>query len=464
MSYGGWVSAAAVFVVAAAFSFDDAARPAGAPAASPQDAPKKGPQEPAKGNPHEVKSPEPAPIPVYDGPLIALTGNERGFIRPCGCSKPKLGGIDKRAFALTKLREKNPQLVAVATGGLLAEGGRQQELKLEAFLFAMSAMNYAAFVPGADDFRVGARALLERKDMASFPFVLANAKIGDAAFAPQVPLGASGGVLIGLVAPMAPETGVTTTPAAEALAREIASCADAAFVLVVFNGPEEGLDALGAVVPEALRAKTLFAIPGHADSPIEWPKPTHGMPVVLPGGKGRAIGLVRPGKKPLLDSYVLVEKQAADAAVGEILSGYKNLVREENLVTALNRTAPAAKYVGDVKCAECHAQAVEDLVDSKHQKAFETLVKSGDERDPECVKCHVTGWALEGGYVDVDATPERRDVDCEQCHGPGSEHSTPKLTKTPGGKVDAATCVKCHDPDNSPQFNFETYWPKIVHR
>jgi hypothetical protein len=25
-------------------------------------------------------------------------------------------------------------------------------------------------------------------------------------------------------------------------------------------------------------------------------------------------------------------------------------------------------------------------------------------------------------------------------------------------------CRTCHDHDNSPEFNFETYWPKVEHR
>ena len=457
MNYGAWKALTVVGAVFAAATLPGAFKnpppaavvPTGW-SASPQDGKPLPPQPPA-------------PIPKFDGPVVVLTGNERGFIRPCGCSKPKLGGIDRRAHAIAKLREKNPRLAAVSTGGLIAEGGRQQELKLDAFLVALSAMNYAAFVPGPDDFKIGAQALVERKGMCSFPMVLANAKVGETAFDGQAKLGDTGGVVVGLIEPMAPVTGVVVTSAAEALTRELKTCGEAAFVLVVYNGPQDHLEALADAVPEALRAKTTFAIPGHADMPIEMPKSAKGVPVVVPGGKGRAIGLFLPGKKPLFDSYTLVEKLPVDDAAAEILGSYRRFVREENLVTALNRTKAKAGYVGDGKCKECHAQAHDDLADTKHQKAMETLEKSGDDRDPECVKCHVTGWALDGGYVDLDKTPERKDIDCEQCHGPGSDHVA-SLAKTPGGKVDQATCIKCHDPDNSPQFKFETYWPKIVHR
>ncbi|MFV2068100.1 MAG: hypothetical protein ACC645_14090, partial [Pirellulales bacterium] len=34
-----------------------------------------------------------------------------------------------------------------------------------------------------------------------------------------------------------------------------------------------------------------------------------------------------------------------------------------------------------------------------------------------------------------------------------------------GGKVGkvTASCYACHDPDNSPDFSFKTYWPEVEH-
>jgi hypothetical protein len=144
MNYGPWKALAAVTAVGAALAWRS---PAPARVSEmPEERSVVAAEIPQDGKP--VPSPPPAPIVALEGPLVVLTGNERGFIRPCGCSKPKLGGIDKRAHALTKFREKNPDLVAVSTGGLIVEGGRQQELKLDAFLTAMSAMSYDAWVPG----------------------------------------------------------------------------------------------------------------------------------------------------------------------------------------------------------------------------------------------------------------------------------------------------------------------------
>ena len=36
--------------------------------------------------------------------------------------------------------------------------------------------------------------------------------------------------------------------------------------------------------------------------------------------------------------------------------------------------------------------------------------------------------------------------------------------KTPEGKQKAVNnCLECHDLDNSPQFDFDTYWPQVEH-
>ena len=61
--------------------------------------------------------------------LFVVTGNERGFIRPCGCSKPKLGGIHRRATALELLRAKEPALGLVSAGDLIVSGEPQQQTK-----------------------------------------------------------------------------------------------------------------------------------------------------------------------------------------------------------------------------------------------------------------------------------------------------------------------------------------------
>jgi hypothetical protein len=36
-----------------------------------------------------------------------------------------------------------------------------------------------------------------------------------------------------------------------------------------------------------------------------------------------------------------------------------------------------------------------------------------------------------------------------------------RLTKA---TADQQVCAKCHDVDNSPEFHFDRYWPKVEHK
>jgi hypothetical protein len=268
--------------------------------------------------------------------------------------------------------------------------------------------------------------------------------------------------VIGLVAPLPPEVGATVTAPAEALAAEIRAHPTAAFFLVAYNGPVEDLAKLAESVPPEVRGRTTLAIPGIPDTPVAL-APVLGMPVITAGAKGRSIGLLRPGSGRPYESMLLEEALPGLAAVEAILDGYRKSVREEGLMKGVARTPAASGFVGDKKCAECHREAYEKLSTTPHQRAIRSLKKTHDEYDPECVRCHVTGWATEGGFLDFETTPDHVNVNCEACHGPGAQHSKDQ-SKTPAGRVDANTCLRCHDPDNSPHFDFEKYWPRIEHK
>ena len=135
-----------------------------------------------------------------------------------------------------------------------------------------------------------------------------------------------------------------------------------------------------------------------------------------------------------------------------------------------------------------------------HAHATETLVHLDPPRhfDPECLSCHVTGWNPQeyfpytSGYFGTETTPHLRGNGCENCHGPGGAHAAAesgeedvsddmleqlrdamrlKIVEGEGNKHGqpmpeggvADGCIKCHDTDNSPDFDFQEYWPQVEH-
>jgi hypothetical protein len=186
----------------------------------------------------------------------------------------------------------------------------------------------------------------------------------------------------------------------------------------------------------------------------------------------------------------------------ELMKVYQGRLKDSSIVTAENPvTHPSgASFVGASKCGECHTKAFEIWKDTPHAHAFESLDPvhqlHGYERlhgiardfDPECLSCHVTGWDPEeyvrfrSGFVNEEFAADDSEKllqalmggsQCENCHGPGSRH----VELIEAGNTEAAakevrvtlehakneTCGKCHDADNSPDFNFEKYWEKVKH-
>jgi hypothetical protein len=121
-----------------------------------------------------------------------------------------------------------------------------------------------------------------------------------------------------------------------------------------------------------------------------------------------------------------------------------------------------AAFVGNASCEECHAEAFEVWGKSKHAHAYETLASQGKQYHLDCVGCHVTGFEKPGGVCRVDKVEGRKDVGCESCHGPGSLHAAEPSDANIVAKPDQALCVTCHNPENSPHFDFPTYLPQIL--
>jgi hypothetical protein len=138
--------------------------------------------------------------------------------------------------------------------------------------------------------------------------------------------------------------------------------------------------------------------------------------------------------------------------IGPILAG----------VTFLAARGPAVfaetfgDYVGWKACAECHEDAAAGWKKTRHAQAFEHLKNEGKEDVPGCVGCHAVHFDEEGGFIDLDLTPELAGVQCESCHGPGKKH----VEKRAEGdnivaRPDRACCRRCHTPGQDANFDYE---------
>lgn len=122
----------------------------------------------------------------------------------------------------------------------------------------------------------------------------------------------------------------------------------------------------------------------------------------------------------------------------------------------------SARYVGDEVCGACHPAVREALADTRHAHAMGTLAQAQSSFNPDCFRCHVTGYGHPGGYVGA-RTPTFAHVGCEACHGPGSDHVAAPARGFGDLPRDASACVGCHTHDTSPDFTWESRWPLLAH-
>ncbi len=226
------------------------------------------------------------------------------------------------------------------------------------------------------------------------------------------------------------------------------------------------------------------------------------------GEKGKQVGLIGlyPDEKENPVRFELItlsgDRFPDSEAMITLMQDYQGQLKDQNTVTAEPAVAhpSGAKFVGASKCGECHTKAFEIWKDTAHAHAFESLdpanKRKGHERlhgvlrtfDPECLACHVTGWdpteyaRFDSGFLNEEFAVEENEKtlhsllagnQCENCHGPGSQHvelieagnneAAAKLMKVTLEQADTVTCRKCHDVDNSPDFNFQEYWEQVKH-
>jgi Cytochrome c554 and c-prime len=233
--------------------------------------------------------------------------------------------------------------------------------------------------------------------------------------------------------------------------------------------------------------------------------------------------------------------------VTKLIEEYNNTLKATDMLAKFPRTEHfnqlplpnqkglRATFVGSDRCGDCHQHAFnvwKNPVTKKpaHVIATTTLEEEvnpkGRQFDPECMKCHTTGFMHPGGYNDfvpnlanwpnkpavapkakalMKHNQNLRGVGCESCHGPGSEHvkapnnvdihklinpyapskderaleDLPKRTDAEQMKLkgmfekrmNALTqaCIKCHDEANDanwgkPGRDTADKWLQLIHR
>ncbi|MDA0590035.1 MAG: multiheme c-type cytochrome [Planctomycetota bacterium] len=454
---------------------------------------------------------KPAATPFCDGwekPAVtfAVTGQMHGYMEPCGCADPQYGGISRRADLLRQLREKGWSVVPLELGGTLKRSREQSKLKFQTLRSALVDMKYEAIALGVEDLRMEPAWLLSHRDpddpTVGPAFLCANITLFNT---PElgVPVPSkiveANGKKIGITAVFGPqltkEIGNVNTdeiqitdpvvPLKKALAAFEQQHVDVRVLLSHATLAESR--SLAKQFPEF----DLVLSTGPIEDPVTSYRETIGKTtLILSGHKGKyvaVIGWYPDADPPFKTDLVKLDgdRFADPPEMIEHMKYYQGLLKDLKLA----ETEPAVKhtsgdsFVGAQQCGKCHEKAFAKWETTGHAKAFASIQKGRRNIsrifDPECLACHVTGWhpqevfRYESGYLNEMASKHLLGNQCENCHGPGSRHielieageeeAAKKLMKVTKKQARDNVCYTCHDLDNSPHFDFDSYWEKVAH-
>lgn len=457
-------------------------------------------------------------------PKLALvfTGEQVGYIEPCGCAglENQKGGLARRHTLLEDLQGRDWPVIPLELGGQIRRYGPQAEIKFQIAVEALRTMQYQAVGLGPGDLRLPTGELVSAvvnlaDQQQQSRFVAANVGIYDldSGLMPKYRILETPAGKIGVTAILGEEfraevsnEEIVTAPAAEAL-KEIAPLLreQCQWCILLSHATREESRTLASEFPQfdfVVTAQGAPEPPAEAVRVARADNPRGDTLLLEVGHKGShaaVIGLYDDAPAWRYQRVPLDSRFKDSEAMLQLMVAYQDQLRGEGfeglqlrpLVHPIADDAedPRGRFVGAKKCGECHKKAYEKWAASPHHHATDTLLNvkpTPRHFDPECLSCHVTGWDAQaylpyvGGYEGLDETPHLMGNGCENCHGPGASHAEAEEARgarrnlalleqfrsemrRTRATIEEQTCTKCHDLDNSPQFDFSTYWPKIAH-
>ena len=458
---------------------------------------------------------------------LLLTGEIHGYFEPCGCSENQSGGMSRRGDLYRRLLDRGWPVAGFDLGGSVKRTRLQSQFKFETFVAAMTNLGFRVLNLGPEELRLGADYLLSQHNAEApdaVSFLSCNLVFFDA---PDLgtPLAwrivEVGGVRIGVTGVLGTSKkgeilggggnrDIRFIPPAEALRPAVSAMRDEQPDLLVLlsHSDKDESKQLAEEFPEF----HLIVTAGGYEDPNGKPVSVGPALMVDVGQKGKHTGVVGfypdNADAPLKFELVQLDQQRfgdSDQMI-EHMSYYQQRLQNERVAAHLEPITHGseATFLGAKKCSECHHRTYEFWKTTGHAGALLSLDpahrRHGYERlkgvprlfDPECLCCHVTGWdpqqvlRFKSGYINSEfasGSDEEQTArllqgnQCENCHGPGSRHvdmmeddddandsTAAELVRVTLEQANSVTgCYKCHDNDNSPGFDFESYWGKVQH-
>jgi len=427
-------------------------------------------------------------IPVFaeESLIILYTGSVLGEVKPCGCTEEEdLGGILRRATIIEKERSVNKNILLLDAGDTFKEPTEQGKLKAKTMIEGFNKMGYDAALLGEKDFVYGEEIL----NQGSFDhWVLSNVENNNLKQEKTIKYFLktfNNGTTIAVIGLLGQELffakGQTKVKvenpgiSLEKILRKLKAAGEANIILLLTHMDKEkakelfNLDDVDIVINGHLDETELIVNPEIAGKKI----------MVHVRERGQYLGKISISTdqkkiQNISNEYIPLNSKINDSQLVQSIYDKYNDETKQLFMKWLQDKKRAIKktFITEIACKMCHRYEYAIWKKSGHSHSFKSLKKSNKTFDPECLKCHTTGFKQDGGFMSESITPKLINVQCEACHGAGSNHMKFIMRDHKAGqkkinilykKLTEDSCLPCHTRENSPNYKFSTYWEKIKH-
>jgi len=368
---------------------------------------------------------------------------------------------------------------------------KEQQLNADWLCKTFEELDYDAVGLGEMDFAFGVAYLRAKQKEHGIRFVTTNAvdsKSGETIFPPYV-VAERGGVRVGFLSVISPERHIVAQVESKLLGEDVRLEDPTEAALRWLPEVREKSDVVVLLSHSGIETSKFLAedlevdvvVVGHYPSIQNDPEKIGNAVIAMAGVKADRYGtldltLAEDGSIASFDGDAirLLKDGPVNGEIASLETGWDKAVqdqrREFQLARQRERDAEVAGELSDnihsrggvfgaESCKSCHQGVYDSWMETPHATAFARLAEADAWDNPECIGCHVTGVSDKHYVADVNVAPETWNVQCEECHGLATEHARDGSYVTQG----EATCRKCHDPENSPEFDYKIYSSYGVH-
>jgi hypothetical protein len=414
--------------------------------------------------------------------VVILSAQQQGYMLPCGCSYPQVGGLERRYNFLQLLKARGWPIVAVDLGDVPQKRGPanlpnvQGLIKYRYSMMALKEMGYMA--AGIGEIEAGGSwslASIEGEWAASFPqpaLLAANLQDAENKFpflkAQETQTVPGTNIKVGVTSIVGPsvaenikDPSVKFTLSAPCLTEQLKKMREqnVDLPILLYHGLATGRQEAVECAKAFLHFPIILALSEEDEPPAHPITVNHG-PNRTPnyvfrlGHKGKYIGVLgvyRNGadfnfKYQLVEmsiDYETPQEQQATQPIMKLMESYTRELKDKNYLEKYGQGKHILQamdpvkglrnpgdgiptYIGTEACKKCHEYAYDVWKNTPHSHAYQTLVDAKHpslrQYDGECIVCHTVGFGYKTGFANEKDT-KLMNVGCESCHGPGSLHA-----------------------------------------